>query len=77
MMVRCAWCDEHLGLKEGPEGQVSYGICLACGVEHFPEQYEDYYWASRERCLRRGAWLLVACGCFTICGLLLVVLWAW
>jgi hypothetical protein len=31
MMIRmCAWCDRHLGYKEGPDRQITHGICPAC-----------------------------------------------
>ena len=30
MEVICAWCKATLGHKEGPEDEVSHGICKRC-----------------------------------------------
>ena len=28
----CAWCKTVLGETDGPEGEVTHGICAACDV---------------------------------------------
>lgn len=30
MDVVCAWCGAHLGLRKGPLGKTSHGICVQC-----------------------------------------------
>jgi c-di-GMP-binding flagellar brake protein YcgR len=30
MDVVCAWCGRHLGLRKGPLGKTSHGICIEC-----------------------------------------------
>jgi len=30
MKVICAWCKKDLGTEEGPEDQISHGMCDEC-----------------------------------------------
>lgn len=30
MDVVCAWCGKHIGLRKGPLGKTSHGICVEC-----------------------------------------------
>ena len=30
MQVVCAWCGQYLGLRKGPYGATSHGICVQC-----------------------------------------------
>jgi Tfp pilus assembly protein PilZ len=30
MNVICAWCDKYLGVRKGPSGTTSHGICSQC-----------------------------------------------
>lgn len=30
MRVECSWCGADLGFKNGPDGEVSHGICPPC-----------------------------------------------
>lgn len=30
MDVVCAWCGRHLGVRKGPLGKTSHGICVQC-----------------------------------------------
>jgi len=33
MKVICAWCKKDLGTEEGPEDQISHGMCDECKVQ--------------------------------------------
>lgn len=35
MDMICAWCGKHLGLRKGPHGTSSHGICGQCREQHF------------------------------------------
>jgi hypothetical protein len=35
MNMVCAWCGKHLGVRKGPFGKTSHGICGTCREEHF------------------------------------------
>lgn len=35
MNMVCAWCGSHLGMRKGPDGKVSHGICVRCKERHF------------------------------------------
>ena len=38
MRVVCVWCKEELGWRQGPEGQVTHGICKPCQARVCHEQ---------------------------------------
>jgi len=30
MSIVCAWCGNHMGMRKGPLGKTSHGICISC-----------------------------------------------
>jgi hypothetical protein len=35
MNMICSWCGKHLGMRKGPYGKTSHGICGQCKEKHF------------------------------------------
>lgn len=35
MNMLCAWCGVHIGMRKGPYGKTSHGICCKCKKKYF------------------------------------------
>ena len=33
MNAICAWCGKSLGVRRGPEGRITHGICAECKLK--------------------------------------------